>query len=159
KTLKPEIRSRVRAMGGNPDSIRFCQYGYHKGTNEYRDFKHAILVGVHQQPISSITSLVYGTSKARMSQLVSRVDIDLMRMSQVMGDIKQAVGRIAIRNMTPEGDVPPGCTVTVIASSHPSCGMCFHEPIKTLGEIFPGANIKAKPGAEAAPKQLRATAL
>src|SRR5262249_29681481 len=56
-TLKLEISSRVRAMGGNPGLIRFCQYGYHKGTNEYRDFKHAILIGVHQQPISSITSL------------------------------------------------------------------------------------------------------
>jgi hypothetical protein len=139
-TLSTLIRSKVRKLGGDETSIRFLTWGNHKATNEFQNIKHVVLVGVHQAPLSTIIALVYGTSKKPMRARVSASDVETMRMSRVMADLNQAIGRSAVRQMTPEGDVPEGCTVDLIASSWGPMG--FKEPEETLKSMFPGATIK-----------------
>jgi hypothetical protein len=75
-----------------------------------------------------------------MHTSVSPADIETMRMSRIIGDTNQAIGRRAVRQMTDDGDVPPGCTVDLIASSVGPMG--FTDPRGTLAEMFPGATIK-----------------
>jgi hypothetical protein len=60
-------------------------------------------------------------------------------MSRIIGDLLQAVGRGAVRQMTPEGDVPDGCTLDVIASCVGPMG--FSNPVHTLATMFPGAKV------------------
>src|SRR5262249_14319588 len=48
--------------------------------------------------------------------------------------------RSAVRQMTPEGDVPEACTVDLIASSWGPMG--FKDPEETLRAVFPGVTIK-----------------
>jgi hypothetical protein len=121
------------------DRVADLHYGLHKATNEYRKIKHAVLVGVPQAPLTVIKSMVYGTKKEPMHADVSAADMETYRMSRIIGDINQAVGRTAIREMTPEGDVPIGCTIDIIASSWGPLG--FKYPYGTLRKMFPGATI------------------
>jgi hypothetical protein len=70
---------------------------------------------------------------------VSPADLEIMRMSQIIGDMNQAIGRGATRKMV-DGDVPEGCTVDIIGSSWGPMG--FREPLVTLRSMFPGAKIE-----------------
>lgn len=140
-TLPASIQSKVRAMGGNENRVHFLTWGNHRATNEYQQIKHVILVGVLQAPPSAVIGMVYGTSGKPMHRTVNPMDIETMRMSRIIGDAVQAIGRGALRQMTADGDVPKGCTVDVIASSKGPMG--FKEPLNTLATMFPGSTVKA----------------
>ncbi len=140
-TLPASILAKVRARGGDAKKLHFVTWGAHKATNEFQHIKHVVLAGVHQAPPSTIIAMIYGTSSKPMHALVSRIDIELMRMSRIIGDLNQAIGRGAVRQMTPDGDVSRGCTVDLIASSVGPLG--FKDPLNTLGTMFPGATVKA----------------
>lgn len=140
-TLPALIKSKVTALGGDERRLHFITWGNHRATNAYQQKKHVILVGVLQAPLSAIISMVYGTSGKPMRATVSKIDVEIMRMSRMIGDINQAVGRGAVRQMTGDGDVPHGCTVDIIASSVGPLG--FKEPLDTLKTMFPGALVKA----------------
>ncbi len=122
------------------NKVHFITWGNHKATNEFQDIKHLVLVGVHQAPPSTIIAMIYGTRSKPMHALVSRIDTELMRMSRIIGDLSQAIGRGAVRQMTLNGDVPSGCTVDLIASSVGPMG--FKNPLNTLQTMFPGATVK-----------------
>jgi hypothetical protein len=135
-TLPALIRAKVAKLNGDPERLHFLQ---HYATNRHQHTKHVILVGVHQAPLTSIKALVYGATGKPMRARVSKRDVELMRMSRIMGDTNQAVGRGAVRHMI-DGDVPIGCTLDLIASSWGPLG--FRDPFGTLAEMFPGATIK-----------------
>jgi hypothetical protein len=139
-TLPALIRSKVRKLGGDEGCVRFLTWGTHKATNEFQNVRHVVLIGLHQAPLSTIIALVYGTSRRPMHARVSARDIEIMRMSRIVADLNQAIGRGAVRKMTPEGDVPEGCTVDLIASSWGPMG--FKKPEETLKDMFPGLTIK-----------------
>jgi AraC-like DNA-binding protein len=139
-TLRPLILAKVRALGGDESKLRFLTWGCHRATNEFQRFEHVILIGLLQAPLSAIIAMIYGTSGKRMDMTVSRIDIEIMRMSRIIGDAIQAIGRGAVRQMTAEGDVPHGCTVDLIASSVGPMG--FKDPLNTLANMFPGATVK-----------------
>jgi len=138
-TLPDEIRKKVEALGGDVKRLHFRSWGRHKATNNCKDVKHVIVVGVLNVPMETIIGLVYGISELPMHASVSDPDIEAMRMSQVIGDLNQAVGRGATREMI-DHDVPEGTTLDIIASSHG--GMPFRNPMATLKAMFPGASIK-----------------
>lgn len=139
-TLPALIRSKVKAMGGDEERLHFLKWGGHRATNEYQHIKHVILIGILQAPLSTIIAMTYGTSSKPMRAKVSASDIEIMRMSRMIGDLNQAVGRSAVRQMTADGDVPLGCTVDLVASSVGPMG--FKEPLKTLKAMFPCATVK-----------------
>ena len=134
------VQQRVREMRGDPSVLRFLTWGRHRWTNEHREVKHVILAGLLNVPPPEITAMLYGASGKPMNARLNPTDFDLMRMAQVKGDVLQAIGRGASREMTSEGDVPGGCTVEIIASSWGPMG--FREPLKELAEMFPGARIE-----------------
>jgi hypothetical protein len=140
-TLPALLRSKVRQAGGDDRCIHFLTWGNHKATNDFQNIKHVVLVGVHQAPLATIIALVYGTSRRPIHNRVSANDIELMRMSRIVADLNQAIGRSAVRKMTPEGDVPQGCTVDLIASSWGPMG--FKDPEETLKSMFRGLTIKS----------------
>jgi hypothetical protein len=137
-TLRPLIEGKVRALGGNPELLRFITWGQHKATNDYQDIKHVIIIGVHQAPLPTIIGLVHGTLKIPMTAKVRSIDVELMRMSEIRSDLLQAIGRGASRNMV-NGDVPPGCTVDIIASSKGPMG--FTNAKAELRQMFPSATV------------------
>ena len=140
-TLPALIRSKITAMGGDESKLRCLTWGNHRAKNEYQQIKHVILVGLLQAPLIAIIGMIYGTSGKPMHATVSKIDIEIMRMSRIIGDINQAVGRGAVRQMTAVGDVPHGCTVDIVASSVGPLG--FKDPLDTLKTMFPGALVKA----------------
>jgi hypothetical protein len=133
------ISQKVRALGGDVERLHFKHWGDHKWTNEFKDVKHIIAVGVHQAPLSKIIGMVYGMSRKPMHATVNPSAIELMRMSQIVADLNQGIGRGATRQFINE-DVPEGCTVDIIASSWGP--MRFANPIATLQRMFPDATVK-----------------
>jgi hypothetical protein len=157
-TLKPLIKSKVRELGGDPEQLlRFVTWGHHKATNDFQDIKHLIIVGVHQVPKSNIIGLVHGAQRLPMTEIASPSAVEEMRMSEMRSDLLQAIGRGASRNMTPECDVPPGCTVDLIASSRGPMG--FSNAKAVLREMFPSATVvEWERPAETSAKDLHPTA-
>lgn len=133
------VREKVRAMDGDTGLLRFRHYGLHVATNDFQDIKHVILVGIYQAPRSAIIAMVYGTSSKPMHAKISPTDLELMRMSRIVGDLNQAIGRGATRKMI-DGDIPTGCTVDIIGSSWGPMG--FKDPLGTLSQMFPGAKVE-----------------
>lgn len=138
--LQKHICTAVKANGGDLERLRFLTWGMHTATNEYKDVKHVILVGLLQLPPKDIIAMVYGTQHKAMHMPRSDKDVQTMRISQMIGDLNQAVGRGAVRYMTADGDVPPGCTLDIIASSHGAMG--FNNPIGVLRNMFKHANVQ-----------------
>jgi hypothetical protein len=139
-TFPALLFAKVKALGGDETKVHCLTWGCHRATNEYQHIKHVVLVGLLQAPLSSIIAIAHGTSGKPMSATVSPMDIETLRMSRIISDTLQAVGRGAIREMTFGGDVPSGCTLDVIASSVGPMG--FKEPVHTLATMFPGAKVK-----------------
>src|SRR5262249_16466562 len=77
-TLPALVRARVREKGGNEELVQFLTWGNHKATNDFKNIKHVVLVGLHQAPLSTIVALVYGTSRRSMRASVSASDIEIM---------------------------------------------------------------------------------
>jgi hypothetical protein len=138
--LEKHILSAVQASGGDVTRLKFLTWGRHKATNEYKDVKHVIVVGLLQLPRNEILSQVYGSQGKSMHMPVEDRDVEEARMSQMIGDLNQAAGRGSLRYMTSDGDVPPGCTLDIIASSHRPMG--FTNPIAVLRSMFKQADVQ-----------------
>jgi hypothetical protein len=135
-TLFPLIQSKVRASGDDR-VLNKITWGLHTNTNEFREAKHTIVIGLHQLPRYEITAMVYGTQSKPMHASVSPMDMELARLRQMGGDLIQGVGRSAVREMV-DGDVPKGCTLDIVNTTRGPLG---YDP-RELWELFPGAAVE-----------------
>lgn len=128
KGLIDEIRKKAPGW-----IIRFVHYGVHTATNEYRDVKIAIVLGLHEYRDTQYEAMTRGAKKALVTDDVASLELSDVRRGETKHHLLQAANRIAIRKAF-GSDCPPGCKLFVMFSSHSTA-----RPREFLNDVLPGA--------------------
>ena len=134
KDYEKHIRQRIKV---NPERVKFCNWGRHTATNDYKHIKHVILAGILQYNTAQYEAAGRGAKGINYKEELSPEEYQETRLGEVKHHILQAACRGAIRNSI-KGKCPEGCHLYVIFSSHHRTGI----PREVLDEIFPQATVQ-----------------
>jgi hypothetical protein len=137
RNMERLIRREIKKRGGDPERAAFLTWGLHKATNEYKDVRHVVAIGVMQAPLYEITAMARGVARVPIHKPIDRVKVEEVRQSEILHTLFQGVGRSAVRK-TVNGDVPEGVHLWLIAST------LGHMPFpkERLEDWFPGATVE-----------------
>ena len=134
KDYETEIRKRIV---DNPERVKFCNWGRHTATNDYRDIKYVILAGVMQYNTAQYEAAGRGAKGIAKDEELSEDEYNQTRLGEVAHHVLQAACRGYVRNAV-AGKCPEGCHLYIIFSTSERTGL----PQSILNWIFPDANIE-----------------
>ncbi len=125
--LTPEQRTRAH----------FTTWGLHAASNDYKDCKHVVLVGVLQTPRAVTAATLKAAGRMDVDEDLAETEVKDAHKREAGHNILQAVGRIAVRYLL--GDrCPSGLTAWMIFSA----GGPMPIPLEMVKRCFPGATIE-----------------
>lgn len=107
------------------ETVQFCPYGQHHGTNAFRDVSNLIVAGVMSHPPAYIRVLTYASFGASVGAELPPAAFDKVRSGELGHCVVQAIGRGVSRNAI--GGVASPCTVYLIVSKHSKIREKLHE--------------------------------
>jgi len=134
-----DITKRIkRHVNGGTEGLSFLHYGCHTASNDFKDFKHVIVVGLLQYSGSEYHALWRAAKGVSVKVPALKDEVERLRLGVIKTHLLQAAGRSAIRKMV-DGDVPEGCHLWVVFSSWAQ-GKGGVSP-QILLETFPGTKL------------------
>ncbi|WEX07293.1 hypothetical protein [Chelativorans sp. AA-79] len=135
----PDMRKTLerRIPTDRASKVRFCNWGRHSATNEFKDCRYVILAGILHYDSASYEAMGRGAKALSVDDEFSKEDVKAIQLGEISHHIFQAAGRGAIRK-TVKGECPDGCHLYVIFATRSDTGV----PQGQLLEIFPGATVE-----------------
>jgi hypothetical protein len=140
RIINIEREVRARAPMAN---LSFLTWGRHTATNEHRNCKHVILIGLQQYGVPENEALSRAAIGLEAKEDLSAEDLEAMRLGAMRHHLFQAACRGAMRTSVGDG-CSPGCHLYVFYSTAKAKGF----PLVEYETVFPGATIVHQPKLE-----------
>lgn len=136
KKHDPDFKKEISERCDQRPNLHFVTYGNHTATNDYKDCKHVMLVGVLNYSMAQNEAIGRGAMGIQMEDEFSDTDYHAIRLGEISHNIYQAACRGMVR--LSEGDhCPLGTTLWIACPTRGPHAV----PRYVLERLFPGATI------------------
>ncbi|WP_293780408.1 hypothetical protein [Sphingosinicella sp.] len=126
------LENELRKLVANPDRLHFRHWGLHKATNEFRDIKHVMVIGLMHYRESDYRAIYRAASGTKACAPIDKNDIGHLKRSEHQDHLLQAICRSNVRNVDEDGKCGDAVAY-IIGKGTVNKGM--------LEETFPGCTV------------------